>query len=172
MKKVLLLMVAVLMISSVAMSAEHIGVYTDGTGTVCALGNIAGQFSPSATVVEKSTTGSTGCRFKVTFPPGTSFFGFNTPWVPIGAINSDLSLAYGSCITGNITLGTINAIYGAGTGTIGPADLFASIIYTDCSFGEYPATGGYFYVNGTGICEDPGVATEPSTWGQVKALYR
>ena len=172
MKKVLLLMVAVLMVSSVAMADEHIGVYTDGTGSSCYLGNIANQFNPSATVVERSTTGSTGCRFKVTFPAGTSFFGFTTPWVPIGALNSDLSLAYGSCISGNIVLGTINAIYQNGTGTVGAADLFASIIYTDCNFGEYPATGGYFYVGASGgVCEDI-VATEPSTWGQVKALYR
>jgi len=171
MKKVLLLMVAVLMISSVAMADEHIGVYADGTGTNCNLGNIAGQFSPTATVVERSTTGSTGSRFKVTFPVGTAFFGFTTPWVPVGALNTDLSLAYGTCFTGTIVLGTINAIYGAGTGTLEKADLQPKIIYTDCNFGEYEATGGYFYVNSTGPCEDI-LATEPSTWGQVKALYR
>jgi hypothetical protein len=171
MKKVLLLMVAVLMVSSVAMAVEHIGVYTDGTGQSCALGNIAGQFSPTATVIQTTTTGATGSRFKVTFPVGTSFFGFNTPYVPVGALNTDLSLGYGFCLNGSIVLGTINAIYTAGTGKLEKADLQAQIIYTDCSFGEYPATGGYFYVNGTGPCEDV-VATEPSTWGQVKALYR
>lgn len=172
MKKVLLLMVAVLMISSVAMAVEHIGVYTDGTGSNCNLGNIAGQFNPTATVVQTSSTGATGSRFKVTFPPGTSFFGFNTPYVPVGALNSDLSLGYGTCITGTIVLGTINAIYGAGTGTLEKADLQPKIIYTDCNFGEYEATGGYFYVStNPGPCEDI-VATEPSTWGQVKSLYR
>jgi len=171
MKKVLLLMVAVLMISSVAMADEHIGVYTDGTGTSCTLGNIAGQFFPGATVVQRTTTGATGSRFKVTFPVGTAFFGFNTPFVPVGALNTDLSLGYGSCITGTIVLGTINAIYGAGTGTLEKADLQPKIIYTDCNFGEYEATGGFFYVNGTGPCE-PIIATEPSTWGQVKSLYR
>ena len=171
MKKVLLLMVAVLMISSVAMATEQISVFTDGTGTNCALGNIAGQFSPTATVVETSSTGSTGSRFKVTFPVGTAFFGFTTPWVPVGALNTDLSLAYGSCLNGTIVLGTINAIYGAGTGTLEKADLQAKIIYTDCNFGEYEAIGGLFYVNGSGPCL-PAVATEPSTWGQVKALYR
>jgi len=171
MKKVLLLMVAVLMVSSVAMADEHIGVYTDGTGSSCALGNIAGQFNPTATVVQRTTTGATGSRFKVTFPVGTAFFGFNTPFVPVGALNTDLSLGYGTCISGTIVLGTINAIYGAGTGTLEKADLQAKIIYTDCNFGEYEATGGFFYVNSTGPCEQI-IATEPSTWGQVKSLYR
>jgi len=170
MKKVLLLMVAVLMVSSVAM-ADSIGVFSDNTGSSCALGNIAGQFSPTATIIHTSPGGATGSRFKVTFPAGTAFFGFNSPFVPVGALNTDLSLGYGSCITGSIVLGTINAIYGAGTGKLEKADLQSQIIYTDCSFGEYPATGGYFYVNSTGPCTDI-VATEPSTWGQVKSLYR
>jgi hypothetical protein len=171
MKKVLLLMVAVLMVSSIAMADEHIGVYTDGTASSCALGNIAGQFFPGATIVQRTTTGATGSRFKVTFPAGTAFFGFNTPYVPVGVLTTDLSLGYGSCLTGSFVLGTINAIYQNGVGKLEKADLQTQIIYTDCSFGEYPATGGYFYVGSTGPCEDL-VATEPSTWGQVKSLYR
>lgn len=168
MKKVLLLMVAVLMVSNVAM-ANHFGVYADASGASCALG-AAGVFNPSAAVIEKFSAGSTGSRFKVVFPAGTSFFGFNSPFVPVGVLTSDLSLGYGQCLSGSIVLGTINAIYGAGTGDVEKADLQPNILYTDCSFGEYPATGGTFYVGTTGDCHE--VATEPSTWGQVKALYR
>jgi hypothetical protein len=173
MKKVLLLMVAVLMVSSIAMADEHIGVYTDNTGTNCNLGNIAGQFSfGGAHIVERTTTGATGSRFKVTFPPGTTFVGFTTTYVPVGNLTTDLSLGYGTCLFGTFELGTINAIYGAGTGTLEKADLQPKIIYTDCNFGEYEATGGFFYVSTTpGPCE-PVIATEPSTWGQVKSLYR
>ena len=168
MKKVLLLMVAVLMISSVAM-ASHIGVYSDGTGASCALG-APGVFNPSATVIEKFSTGSVATRFKVVFPAGTAFFGFNTPYVPVGALTTDISIGYGTCLSGSIVLGTINAIYGAGQGDVLVADLQASILYVDCSFGEHPATGGSFYVGGQGDCKE--VATEATTWGSVKALYR
>ena len=170
MKRFLLLASCLLVISSAAW-ADHFGVYSDGTGTSCALGNIAGQFSPTATVIHRFTAGATGSRFKVTFPPGTAFFGFNTPYVPVGALNSDLSLGYGTCLSGSIVLGTINAIYGAGTGQVEKADLQPKIIYTDCLFGEYEATGGSFFVNGTGPC-DNSTPVEPSTWGSVKALYR
>jgi len=168
MKKLLLLTSCLLLISTAAM-ADSIGVYSDATGSFCNLGNIAGQFSPTATVIHRSL-GATGSRFKVTFPAGTTFFGFNTPYVPVGALNTDLSLGYGQCLTGSIVLGTINAIYGAGTGKVEKADLQPIILYTDCLFAELPATGWSFLVNGVG---DPCiVAVEPSTWGSVKALYR
>jgi len=170
MKKLLLLTLCLSLLSSAAW-ADHFGVYSDGTGSSCNLGNIAGQFSPSATVIHKFTTGATGSRFKVTFPAGTAFFGFNTPFVPVGALNTDLSLGYGTCISGSIILGTINAIYGAGQGQVEKADLQPIILYTNCLFAELPATGGTFYVGQTGFCPEQSTPVEPSTWGSVKALY-
>lgn len=166
MKKVLLLMVAVLMISSVAM-ADHIGVYVDGNGASCVL---APGFTSTASVIEKFSAGSTGSRFKVTLPAGSNFFSFSTIYTPVGSMTTDLSLAYGTCIPGSIVLGQIVAILGAGSGAVLPADLQANIIYTNCVFAEIPATGGTYYSGTTGSCNE--VATEPTTWGQVKALYR
>jgi hypothetical protein len=169
MKKVLLLMVAVLMVSSVAM-ADHFGVYSDDTGSSCV---IATGFIPTATVIHKFTVGGTGARFAVDLPAGSSFFGFNTPFVPIGVLTSDLSLGYGQCLIGSIPLGTITAIYAPGLIKVRAADAFPNIIYTDCSFGEYPASGGQAWA-GTPpqdfSCAE--VATQESTWGNVKALYR
>jgi hypothetical protein len=167
MKKVLLLMVAILMVSSVAM-ADVIGLYTDASGASCAL---APGFNTTATVVHKFTAGATGSRFKATLPAGSNFFSFATGFVPIGSLINDLSLGYGQCLTGSFALGTIVAILGVGAGDVLPADGFPNIIYTDCNFGEYPANGGHFWVGTppTGACE---VATAQSTWGQVKALYR
>ena len=168
MKRLLLLISSLLVISTTSW-ADLIGVYSDATGASCNLG-AAGQFNPNATVIHRFTQGATGSRFKVTFPAGTSFFGFNTPYVPVGALNSDLSLGYGQCLNGMIVLGTINAVYGAGTGTVEKADLQPIILYTDCVFAELPATGGNFYVGGSDYCGSTPV--EPSTWGSVKALYR
>ena len=171
MKKLLLLTMGLVMVASAAL-ADDIGVYSDATGTSCDLG-AAGQFSPTATVIHKFSTGATGSRFKVTFPAGTAFFGFNTPYVPVGALNTDLSLGYGQCLNGLIVLGTINAIYGVGLGQVEKADLQAMILYTNCLFAELPATGGKFVVgsgNGNYYCGETPV--EPSTWGSVKALYR
>lgn len=174
MKKVLLLMVAALLISSVAM-ADHFGVYTDATGSSCVFTG-AGYplFTSSAAVIEKFSAGTTGCRFKVDFPGANDFLAFNTPYVPIGQLNHDLSLAYGQCLNGDVVLGSIIANLSQGVGNIIPAEGFTNIIYTDCNFGEINATGGSFYVgvvDPTGNCNLPN-AVQPSTWGQVKALYR
>ena len=169
MKKLLLLTLCLSLVSSAAL-ADHIGVFSDVTGVSCDLG-AAGQFSSTATVIHKYTTGATGSRFKVTFPAGTAFFGFNTPYVTIGALNTDLSVAYGQCVYGEIVLGTINAVYAAGTGKVEKAELQPIILYTNCLFAELEATGGLFTVAAGGnICISTPV--EPSTWGSVKALYR
>jgi hypothetical protein len=168
MKKVLLLMVAVLMISSVAMATPHYGVYTDCSGSSCAL---AAGFTQTVAVVEKLSTGTTGSRFKVVLPAGSNFFGFTTPYVPIGNLTNDLSLGYGVCLTGTNCLGTIAGILAPGVITVQASDGFPNIIYTDCSFGEFPGHGGTAYVGSAGDCNEPNAA-QPSTWGQVKALYR
>jgi hypothetical protein len=172
MKRTVWLLVSLLLISSAAM-ADHIGIYSDTTGQSCNLGNIVGQFSSTVTVIHKYSQGAIGSRFNITFPPGTSFFSFNSPYFPVcdpGPCDG-ISLGYGQCRTGNIVLGTLLAIYGAGTLHVVPAQSFSEILYTDCAFVEKAATGGAAYVGTPGDCEEP-VATEPSTWGSVKALYR
>jgi len=161
--------VCFLMVATTAM-AEKIGVYSDATGASCNLGP-AGQLNPNATVMHLFSTGATGSRFKVVFPAGTAFFGFSTSYVPIGALDTDLSLAYGGCVAGAIILGTITAIYGAGEGHVTAADLQPNIIYTNCVFAELPIVGERFYVGVDGFpCNAIPVA--PSTWGKVKSLYR
>jgi hypothetical protein len=167
MKKVLLLMGAVLCIASVSM-ADHIGVYSDASGASCALG-APGFLQPH--VIHKMSAGTTGSRFKVVLPPGTTFFGFNTPYTPVGAIQSDISLGYGVCLMGSNSIGTIAANWAPGVVSVMAADLQPTILYTDCDAAEKVATGGLAYVGTTGDCLEPS-ATEKSTWGQVKALYR
>jgi hypothetical protein len=49
--------------------------------------------------------------------------------------------------------------------------------YVDCAFAEFPATAGQgVTINPDGSCPcgqlNQPLATEPSTWGQVKSLYR
>jgi len=165
MKKVLLLMVAVLMVSSVAM-ADHIGVYLDANGSSCLL---AAGFNPTVYVLEKFSLGSTGCRFAVNMG-SSSQFGFTSPYPAIGTITSDISLAFGVCLSGTINLGTLACLLSPGSIQVTPASGFPNPIFTDCSFASLPATGGTAWVGSTGNCGE--VATEPSTWGQVKALYR
>ena len=122
MKRMLLILVSLLLISSVAM-ADHISIYSDATGTSCYLGNIAGQFSTTATVIHKFTVGATGSLFDISVPPGTALFSFNTPYVPVPVVQPvGIALGYGQCLSGTIVLGTMLAIYAPGTLQIVPAD--------------------------------------------------
>jgi len=168
MKKVLLLMVAVIMVSNVAM-ADHLGIYTDVNGSSCAL---APGFTSTAAVIHKFSLGTTGVRFKmdISGAPGTGVFGFTTGYTPVGNLTTDLSVGYGDCLVGTVMIGTIVANLAVGVLAIKPADGFGTILYTNCSFAELDATGGRAYVGSTGDCGE--VAVETSTWGQVKALYR
>jgi hypothetical protein len=174
MKKVLLLMVAVLMISSVAM-ADHVGMYNDQAGTSCLLapGFDSGTYG---FIIHKFSVGATGVRFKVNFPAGSAVFAF-TPsgaFSALGVLTSDMSVGYGGCQnSGAIVVGSIVASLAPGAGAVVAADLQTSVVFTDCGFTQKDCTGGTFTIGASGstACTDPN-ATEPTTWGSVKALYR
>ena len=162
------LMIGSFLTISTTASADHIGVYSDQSGTSCAL---APGFTTSAAVIHNSTAGATGCRFKVVFPTGTSSVSFSTPYVYVGSLASDLSLAYGQCLSGSIVLGTVTANLASGNGSIQTATGHPFILYTNCLFGEVQATGGSFGVGTTANCDGSG-SVQSSTWSEVKALYR
>lgn len=165
MKKVLLLTLAVLMISSVAM-ADHIGVYSDCTGSSCLIAPGAN----SVAVVHKFSLGTTLSRWKIDMGSST-FFAFNSPYPAIGSATTDISVAYGSCLMGSNCIGTVFGNFAAGELKIVAADGQPYVLWADCNFGEHEGTGGSAWANGaTGDCRE--VATESSTWGSVKALYR
>lgn len=170
MKKVLLLMVGVLLIANVAM-ADHVGLYLDGTGSSCEM-PAGGYFTGTqAAVIQKFSTGTYGSRWSINFPAGTTIFSFATTFTPTGAVASDITVGTGQCLNGDIVLGYLIGNLGAGVATVVPAQGFPNILWLDCSFGEISGTGGTAYIGVPGgNCGE--VATETSTWGQVKALYR
>jgi hypothetical protein len=171
MKKVLLLMLAVLMVSSVAM-ADHIGIYTDDTGSSCILNST--PFQSQTAVIHKFSAGTTGSRFKIATSSPGMVFAFNTTYSTIGTYDSDISVGYGAtCLTGSIVVGHL--LIAGGAGPAGSMSVLTApgqlgILYLQCNFAEKIATGGTAYVLSSGPCNE--VATENSTWGQVKALYR
>src|SRR5262249_55949564 len=144
----------------------------DASGSSCQLSGVG--FMTTPTVLHRFTLGATASRWYINagFAPGTTILAFTTPYTTVGDIHNDLRVGYAQCLTGTIVLGTLVMV----SGGIGHIDLiaaqgFANIIYTDCSSGEHPATGGNAYMNGSNNCGEID-AVEPSTWGQVKSLYR
>lgn len=178
MKKLFMLCaLLVIAIPPIAM-ADHIGIYSDCTGTSCTL---AQGFTSTVAVVHKFSLGAVMSRFKIVFPAGSNVFAFATSnsYPSEGNVQTGVSVSYGTCLSGSWCVGNVVAILGAGPMCMQAANGFPSITYIDCSFVELPATGGHAMVGS--ICPgeygDPSpcdipVAVESSTWGSVKALYR
>jgi len=169
MKKQLLLVVSLLLAAHPVM-ADHIAPYTDETGSSC---NIASGFSTTAALIHKFSTGTYGSRFALdlSLAPGSQVFSVSTPYTTVGTVTSDFSAGYGLCLNGDIVIGTMVANWAPGAISVVPAQGFADILWLDCNFQELPGTGGHASIDGDGHgCNYD--AVEPSTWGQVKALYR
>ena len=166
-----LILFMLLLLSPNPAAADHLGVFTDQTASNC---NLAPGFTGTAVVMHKFTLGTTMSRFRLEFPAGSSFFAFNTPFVLVGSIQSDASVAYLQCLQVSVVVGTITAFLTEGILWVKPADGFSDVIVSDCAFVETSATCGAAYV---GI-PDPycptcqTVATDQTTWGAVKSLYR
>ena len=168
MKKFLVLGLFLMAVPTAAM-ADFIGIFSDVTGTSFCL---APGASNTNAVIHKFATGATGSRWKIIMANGTQFFGLNTPYLTIGTITTDLTVAYGECKTGSIVIGTLSWIIPQGIFDVAPADSQTRVLYIDCNFAEVPTVGGRAHSTDhpTGDCIP--LATESSTWGSVKALYR
>jgi hypothetical protein len=162
------IVVAMAVQAPVAGARSHIGIYSDESGYSCL---VASGFNQNVIVIHKLYfESSVGARFKMTLPSGSTFFTFQTSFNATGALTSDLSLGYGQCLTGSVVLGNVVAVLAEGPMEIVAADLQATIIAVDCTFAEFEASGGPAYA---GTCCDPCIgATEATTWGKVKSLYR
>jgi hypothetical protein len=118
-------------------------------------------------------------RFRIETPPGWSYITFTATagYVPIGDARTDLAVAYGACVNTPVKIGSVQYIGAPGAPPCTPLRLlapqgFPSIIVDDCSFVESSAAGMGLVINPQASCCCQCIATEPSTWGKVKELYR
>jgi hypothetical protein len=188
MKKALVVTLGLLCISSLAFAqAGSLGLFVDSGGTDCDAAHPAsgGYFSlyvyhlwsPGATaarfMVDHSSWGCDLVHFADQCPMGTPLVG-----------NSDTGVAvtYGMCMASPAHILTI--VYQGGTTTgsdcclvqvVGDPALSPPIVQiADCDDPPqlFEATGGGVILNPIpGVCECS-VATQPTSWGQIKALYR
>lgn len=116
----------------------------------------------------------TGVRFATIADPGFTgvWLGDASSYYPLGNSTTDLSIAYGACLAAPVLVVTISyQMYGTSAACsrlrIAPAAGFSAAICLSGGgcWSENACQTGTLHVN----CP---VATEPSTWGRVKALYR
>jgi hypothetical protein len=172
-----------------AAMADHIGVYSDADGNSCALLTLVPFPSTNAFyVIHKFNPGSTASQFKIQDTTGLLHASASSPFLSIGDFYTDMSLAYGGCLQGQVLLGTLNFYL------LGPqptcsqnlevipapgSPVPGAIAIVDCNLPSgnlKTATGGRAFA-GPGSdqcpagCNEP-LATSEATWGSIKALYR
>ena len=137
-------------------------------------------------VIHKFSVGRVASQFRIDDATGLTPFAQTSPFLPVGTWNVDLSIAYGECLVGSFIVMTLDFLW---LGTPLPTNcnhlievlpaptspLPGNIVIVDCAQpvgNVYAATGNYS-VYGSPFCGPYcTVATEESTWGSVKALYR
>jgi hypothetical protein len=177
MKKVLLIGLGVVLAANVAF-ADHIGIYGDAAGATCTLALLA-PFAPINTyVIHKFTTGTTGSQWKIIDTSTLFQAGTASPYAVLGNAYTGASVAYGGCLVGQVTAMTLTHLWFGQAVVCGKMEVVSDplapyIQVTDCNFAAKQATGGQFFFNPNGTCTNCNeVATETTTWGTIKALYR
>lgn len=181
MKKVLLLAMAVTMVASLsfAQTGGHIGLYSDDVSFAeCNL--VATPFALLNVYVVHQLTDATGSQFKLV-DGGTGLT--PTGWTSAHALNIgadpfvETAVTYdGGCPHATpILIGTLGYFHqgsavGCSTIQVVPAPTVNAILGLGCDNVERDATGGTLTIDGDLSCPCA-VATEETTWGQMKALY-
>ncbi len=190
MKRMLLAALAVLCIGATVAGAANYRVEFSGDNTLssCALAS-NGVGPTSVHVFLVGDGGVTAVLFGASIPScwsGATWIGdqvANPNWLRIGSTQQDLglSIAFGECLSLPLYLGTVNFF---GT-TEAPCCAFpvthpavwenfsTPAQVADCNFYEVDAAGGSVIVTAGPACPcQQALATEQSTWGRVKSLYR
>lgn len=184
MKRLLLLATVLVCLSSLAFAQANpgsVGIFSDQLGTDCNItdGSV-GLFS--VYIVHVVTNGSTASQWLMEADPGftAQYVGETSPFqTAIGDTQNGISVAYGSCLAGPFLVATVN-YFGQGTSTAcallsivaDPVAPSGQVEIVDCSFVKHLAPkGGQARVNPDGTCQC-NVATQTSSWGGIKALYK
>jgi len=169
--------------------ADRIGVYADVGGTNCSF-NPAAFALQNLYVVHEVDGGAKVSKFKVNDLSGMTSTGASVqaPFLSIGTFPLGIEIAYPTCQIGKIVIGTLGYFHQlevmdcsrsveivAHPGSQVPGE----VVVVDCGepFGAIEVAQGGRAWGGTdpvacGDCYEPPLATQESTWGGIKALYR
>jgi hypothetical protein len=163
--------------------AGRIGVYADAGAGACTLDDSQPR-AFDLFVVHTDMDGMLSSRFRVVESSGftATYVGESIATnLHFGDLHSGIDVIYDLCSAGSLLLATISY---DGHGTSEPCSTVEIAEFApsttgqpetmDCNFGWFPAAPfGPLLVNPTDQCSQwCVVATEATTWGRVKALYR
>jgi hypothetical protein len=181
MKKFVLTAMLLAIVATPALAqAEDLGLFADNAGLSCeVIDAVAGI--KRVYVVHVNSAGATGSEFLVDTSASTmSLIVSAVPagFLSIGASDTGISIAYQECKIGTFLVLTMTFDNTGDTAACSrlrlledPTAVPPVRIYADCSSIPHAFPGGQAIVNPDGSCPC-NVATETTTWGNIKALYR
>jgi hypothetical protein len=156
----------------------RVSIYSDEALSECTLSDTSPRVA-TIYVSESSSLGATGLRFRIAESAGFTgvWLGETTPYSAVGNSRTDLSLGFGTCMLGHFPVLTVDYQL-FGTSTCSDLAIVAAVgfqvpICTGCTADEQLCTGyDPLHVNCIGPFTCAQLATESTTWGKVKSLYR
>ena len=178
MKKVLLLTLAVVCISSLAYGQDSgtIDIFSDPQLTDCNI-TAVGQFT--VYIGHTNSTGATASAFRIDHPSTYFFLGEQqAQGLMIGNSETGVGLSYNTCLSGSFLILTINYL-DQGTGTCelmtvlgDQTHVSGQVAVVDCNeTARRYDQAGQARVNPDGSCQCA-IPVEETTWGGIKALYQ
>jgi len=158
-------------------AAERLSIYSDAALTQYTIDDSAPQVV--TLYVAGFMFGSTGVRFSVRPRPGFTgvWLSDSSSFVTVGSSPTDVAVGFGTCIDGSVTILTMSyQLFGTSSACSelhpAPANGFSNAVSTTQCGGYESAIGQLDKLYANCSNPPPPVATEPTTCGRVKALYR
>lgn len=181
MNKPALVLVILAAFATPALGAHSIGIYEDQGALNCEISDPGGAVTKTFyVVVTNAPIAFGGSVWKLEWDAGVTmtWIGDSTsPYFSVGNAKDGVSIAYVPCEGGTFK---IDAVTMMSFGTSAPCSRFRLVPHptqggpmslTCGGFSPLPIIPGEGIVNANGTCSC-NVATAPTTWGGVKALYR
>jgi len=161
-----------------AMAIQTIGIFGDDVASKCEVSDPGGNATIKVYVFQTSPVQPVvGSAWNLEWDAGMTmdYVSDASTFSKVGNAQDGVSIYYFVCTAGTFLIDTVTFL---SHGTSSPCSYMRlgehptqgrSII--QCNFAATPFTPGEAIVNATAACTC-NVATEPTTWGSVKALYR
>jgi len=170
---------SLLLILSVTSSAHagywELHIYSDATLTDSTISDDSPRIVNIYVVEKGSFRGATGVRFAIEPTPGFTgvWLGDTTTHFKVGNSPTDVAVGYGACIPPPILVLTMSYQF---FGTSSPCSELR-VVPPACCSGVVAPDVDCFFAEGQitdlrSLRVNCPVATEPTTWGKVKSLYR
>jgi hypothetical protein len=161
------------------LAAHSIGIYADELAQSCEISDPGGGVQKTFYIVHTNEDlGVIGSAWQLQWDPGMTMVWVGddaTPLFKVGDAMNGAQISYTQCTTGTFKIDSVTML---SFGTSAPCSYLRlgphptqGRVMVDCGFRYMPFTSGEAIVNANGTCACT-VATEPTTWGTVKALYR